>query len=176
MDSEANLRASCLWQEPVHGAEAAGAAGSAGLLRTASQSTDFRSHLISSRWAEYLERARMFKSGDEIPDEMAIGGDAKQCIMTGLALGMTVPIPGFALIGGLGGAVVATPAVQASVARYIADSLGQRIMVCEAEFGDFLLSCEFNHMSESWKQADVYSFKVSLVSLVVSFWTQLFLA
>jgi hypothetical protein len=101
---------SVIWEEPVIGmAEGLASSGRAGLIRTASQSKDFSDHLISSRWAEYLERPRMFKSGDEIPDEMACGGDAKTCIMTGLALGMTVPVPGFALIGGLGGAVVATP-------------------------------------------------------------------
>ena len=155
------------WREPVVGVaeETAGAIGT-GLVRTASQSKDFSEHLITSKWAEYLERPRMFKSGDEIPDEMASGGDAKTCIMTGLALGMTVPVPGFALIGGLGGAVVATPAVQKAVARYIGDSLAQRIVVCQAEFGDFLLSCEFNHVGESWKQADVYSFKAGEFELM----------
>eukprot|EP01043_Picozoa_sp_COSAG02_P030564 COSAG02_NODE_1957_length_10261_cov_51.399134_3_plen_958_part_00 len=147
------------WEEPVVGIVEGRARGRAGLIRTASQSKDFNDHLISSRWAEYLERPRMFKSGDEIPDEMACGGDAKTCIMTGLALGMTVPVPGFALIGGLGGAVVATPPVQKAVARYVGDSLAHRIVVCEGEFGDFHLSCEFNHVGESWKQADVYSFK-----------------
>lgn len=147
------------WKEPVIGAVEGRARGRAGLVRTASQSKSFSDHLISSRWAEYLERPRMFKSGDEIPDEMACGGDAKTCIMTGLALGMTVPVPGFALIGGLGGAVVATPPVQRAVARYVGDSLAHRIVVCEGEFGDFHLSCEFNHVGESWKQADVYSFK-----------------
>ena len=148
------------WQEPVIGAEeVASGAGSAGLIRTASQSQDFSAHLIESRWVEYLERARMFESGDMIPDVMAVGGDAKTCIMTGLALGMTVPVPGFALIGGLGGAIIATPVVQAKVARYIADDLRSRITVCQAPHGDFLLSCEFNHVGESWKGQDVYSFK-----------------
>lgn len=155
------------WEEPVIGAvEGISASGKAGLMRSASQSQEFSDHLISSRWAEYLERKRMFKSGDEIPDEMACGGDAKKCIMTGLALGMTVPVPGFALIGGLGGAVVAAPPVQKAVARYIGNSLAHRIVVCEAGFGDFLLSCEYNHVGDSWKQDEVYSYKAGEFELL----------
>jgi hypothetical protein len=42
-----------------------------------------------------------YQRGDELPDELACGGSARQCIATGLAMGMTVPIPGFALLGGL---------------------------------------------------------------------------
>ena len=69
------------WQEPVIGAEeVASGAGSAGLIRTASQSQDFSAHLIESRWVEYLERARMFESGDMIPDVMAVGTEV-QCTL-----------------------------------------------------------------------------------------------
>eukprot|EP01051_Picozoa_sp_SAG22_P014246 SAG22_NODE_1699_length_3787_cov_60.283623_1_plen_617_part_10 len=128
--------------------------------RVWSSSTAFREHLVTSKWVEYLERPHSFKSGDEIPDVLACGGSAKQCIASGLAMGMTVPIPGFVFIGGLGGAIVATPPVQAAVARYISDNLSCRLTVRDdSHVGDLLLVKEINHMASKWRVDEILSYK-----------------
>ena len=57
---------------------------------------------------------------------------------------------------------MATPPVQRAVARYVGDNLAHRIVVCE-DMGDFYLSCEFNHVGDSWKQADVYLLRTTLM-------------
>ena len=128
--------------------------------KVGNSSASFREYLIKSKWCEYLTRAHKYKSGDQLPDVLACGGSAKQCIASGLAMGMTVPVPGFFFLGGLGGAIVATPPVQAAVARYICDNLACRLTVREdAQFGDLLLVAEINHMASKWRTEEIYSFK-----------------
>ena len=129
------------------------------MLRSAAQAVAITEQLAASKWAVYLERGHIFSRGDALLDELASGADAKKCVAMGLALGMSVPIPGFVFLGGLGGAIVAAPPVMTKVARYVADQLAHRFVICEGALGDVILCKEFNHMGRSWKQAETYSFK-----------------
>ena len=47
-------------------------------------------------------------------------------------------------IGVAGGAIVATPAVQGKMARYCANNLNTRLVLCEGDDDDLLISAEMN--------------------------------
>jgi hypothetical protein len=78
-----------------------------------------------------------------VPELVARGAGGAKFIAIGAALGMAVPIPGFALIGALGGAVVAAPPVQVPVVRYILDHAYHRMVLSKpAGRADLLLHVE----------------------------------
>ena len=74
-----------------------------------------------------LRKPHRFHHGDEVSSLTGGGVSAAKLIKIGLMLGMTVPVPGFALVGGLAGAVLASPQVQAIVVRFIVNNTDQSL-------------------------------------------------
>ena len=105
-----------------------GLRGGAAMRRLAAQST-----LLSA-----LRRPHRFHLGDEVSELVGGSASGAKCIALGLALGMTVPVPGFALLGGLAGAMLAAPAVQVHVVRYVRNHAIQRLMMASPAASDDL--------------------------------------
>ncbi len=74
-----------------------------------------------------LRKPHRFHHGDDVSNLTGGGVSAAKLIKIGLMLGMTVPVPGFALVGGLAGAVLASPQVQAIVVRFIVNNTDQSL-------------------------------------------------
>ena len=79
----------------------------------------FRRRITASYLMKELMRPRLYYEGDEVSELMCGGGDKSKMIKMGLTLGMTVPVPGFAVVGGLAGAALASPQVQMVLVRGI---------------------------------------------------------
>ena len=85
-----------------------------------------RRRAAASPLLKQLRRPHRFHAGDEASELACGGASGAKMIGLGLTLGMAVPVPGFALIGGLAGAMLAAPAVQQIVVRYIRNHSIQR--------------------------------------------------
>jgi hypothetical protein len=71
---------------------------------------------------------------------------------------MAVPIPGFVVVGALGGAIVSTPKMQIKASRWMSNSLKQRTSVRrEASYGDVILVTEIRMMGR-WTKSEEYSY------------------
>ena len=86
-----------------------------------------RRRAAASPLLKQLRRPHRFHAGDEVSELACGGASGAKMIGLGLTLGMAVPVPGFALIGGLAGAMLAAPAVQQIVVRYIRNHSIQRL-------------------------------------------------
>ena len=89
----------------------------------------FRRRVAASSLMKELMRPHRFYEGDDVSDLVCGGGDKSKMIKLGLTLGMTVPVPGFAVVGGLAGAALASPQVQLVLVRGIHNRAIQQLSV-----------------------------------------------
>lgn len=78
-------------------------------LKLTGGNSAFRRRAAISPLLNQLKRPHRFVEGDEASALTCGGGDKAKMIKMGLTRGMTVPVPGFAIAGGLAGAVLASP-------------------------------------------------------------------
>ena len=85
--------------------------------------------LQESPLLQQLANPHRFHHGDEVSQLAAGTPSGKRCVAVGMALGMAIPIPGFALVGGLTGAVASNPAVQLPIVRCVQNRAVRRMVV-----------------------------------------------
>ena len=113
--------------------------------------------LLGEGWRVLWERERSFVQGDDIPDVIGRTNGMKTFALAS-AVGMSVPIPGFVLVGAIAGGVASTPSNQLKAARYIANELTSRMRLKQhSSFGDTLLTVEIGHHGR-WRTQEVFSF------------------
>jgi hypothetical protein len=116
---------------------------------------------------QQLRQPHRYFDGDEVSELICGGASGAKMIALGLSLGLAVPIPGFALIGGLAGAMLAAPAVQLLVVRYVRNHCLQRLcMECPGGSEDLRLTVDLASKKHSaFVQSAVFSLEAGDWSL-----------
>lgn len=126
-----------------------------------------RRRAAASSLLQHLSRPHRFFDGDEVSELVCGGASGAKMIALGMTLGLAVPIPGFALIGGLAGAMLAAPSVQLLVVRYVRNHSLQRLrMVSPNGSEDLRLTVDLASKKHSaFVQSAVYSLEAGDWSL-----------
>jgi len=114
-----------------------------------------------------LRRPHRFHAGDEVSELVCGGASGAKMITLGVTLSLAVPVPGFALIGGLAGAMLAAPSVQLLVVRYVRNHCIQRLcMISPNGSEDLRLTVDLASKGHSaFVQSAIYSLEAGDWSL-----------